>query len=59
MSTDVNSVLELLRRVDVSEVANVSEVHAASIFMVDVCRLESFRALIPTRITSFSGCYSK
>jgi hypothetical protein len=36
MSTDVNSV-ELLRRVDVDEVTSVSEVHAAYIFMVDVC----------------------
>jgi hypothetical protein len=34
--TDVNSVLWLLHRVDVGNVADISEVHAASIFRIEV-----------------------
>lgn len=33
---DISSVLGLLHRLDVSDVADVSEVHASSIFMVEV-----------------------
>jgi hypothetical protein len=35
--TDVNSVLVWLHRVNLGSVADVSEAHAASIFMVEVC----------------------
>jgi hypothetical protein len=35
---DINSVLELLHRLGIVDVVDVSEVHAASIFMVEVCR---------------------
>jgi hypothetical protein len=38
---DVKYVLKLFHRVVVGDVAEVSEVHAASIFRVDVCRLVS------------------
>jgi hypothetical protein len=38
---DVDFVLGLLHRVDVSDAADVSKVHAASIFRVEVCRLMS------------------
>jgi hypothetical protein len=38
---DVDSVRELLHRVVVGDIATVSEVHAASIFKVEVCRLVS------------------
>jgi hypothetical protein len=38
----VNSVLALLHRVVVGDVASVSEVRAASIFRVEVCMLVSF-----------------
>jgi hypothetical protein len=38
---DVNSVLGLLHRVVVGDVTDVSDVHVASIFRVDVCRLMS------------------
>jgi hypothetical protein len=40
----VNSVHRLLHHVVMGDVANVSEVQAASIFMVEVCRLVSFCA---------------
>jgi hypothetical protein len=39
---NVHSVFELSHRVDVSEVADVLKVHAASIFRVEVCRLVNF-----------------
>jgi hypothetical protein len=39
---DVNSVLGLLHHVDIGDVASVSDVHAATIFMVKMCRLASF-----------------
>jgi hypothetical protein len=39
--TDVNSVSGLLRRIDVSDAGDVSEVYAASIFSVKMCRLLS------------------
>jgi hypothetical protein len=38
---EVNSVLGLLHRVVVGDVVDVSEVHAGSIFIVEVCRLMS------------------
>jgi hypothetical protein len=38
----VNSVLGLLYHVNVGDVADISEVHALSIFSVEVCRLVSF-----------------
>jgi hypothetical protein len=37
--TDVNSVLGFLRSVDVGEVADVSVVHVATIFRVEVCKV--------------------
>jgi hypothetical protein len=39
---DVNSVLGLLHHVVVGSVVDVSEVHSASIFRVEVCRLVSY-----------------
>jgi hypothetical protein len=36
--TDVNSVLGLFHLADLGDVADVSEVHAACIFRVKVCR---------------------
>jgi hypothetical protein len=44
--TDVNSVLGLLGHVVVDSVADVSEVHATSIFKVKGCRLKSYRVHI-------------
>jgi hypothetical protein len=38
---DNNSVLGLLHRVDVGDVADASEVHASSIFRIEVCSLVS------------------
>jgi hypothetical protein len=48
---DVGCVLGLLHRVDVGNVADVSEVHAPSIFSVEVWRLVSF--YIPIYIIVF------
>jgi hypothetical protein len=36
---DIDSVLELLHRVDVSDIADFSEVHGTSIFRVEVSRM--------------------
>jgi hypothetical protein len=51
--------LELLCWVDVGEVANISEVHPASIFVVDVCGMASFRALIPVLSSLSLAAFSK
>jgi hypothetical protein len=50
---DVDSVLTLLHRVDVSYVIDISEVHVASIFRVEVCRLVSFCACVYAYIQNF------
>lgn len=45
LSFDVNYVLGLLHRMVVEDGTDISEVHYASIFRVEVCRLVSFCVL--------------
>jgi hypothetical protein len=44
LRADVNCVLQLLHHVVAGDLPDVSEVHAASIFRVDVCRLVKMKA---------------
>lgn len=50
---DVNYILQLLQCVDLGDVADISEVHAACSFSVKVCKMDEFLcAYVETR-----SCY--